>query len=212
MHDIFQNLRYATRQLLKAPGFAIVAVLTLALGIGANTAIFTLLDQALLRTLPVSHPEQLVRLRYFGANTGRIDAFGGDCARLLLLPDVSRPARQESGFRRHACQRSRRRSACSGTINPTWPPARWSAATTSTCWASVLRWGGCWCRRRRCPERQSGGRAQLQLLECALRRAIRESSTRRSTSTAIRSPSSVLPSRASTAPLRVTPQSCSCPS
>ena len=55
-----------------------MAVLTLALGIGANTAIFTLLDQALLRSLPVSHPEQLVRLRYVGSNTGSISAFGGD--------------------------------------------------------------------------------------------------------------------------------------
>jgi predicted permease len=78
MHAILSDLRYAVRQLLKSPGFAIVAVLTLALGIGANTAIFTLLDQALLRTLPVSHPEQLVRLRYFGSNTGHTSAFGGD--------------------------------------------------------------------------------------------------------------------------------------
>ena len=78
MHTILHDLRYGVRQLLKAPGFAIVAVLTLALGIGANTAIFTLLDQALLRRLPVSHPEQLVRLRYVGSNTGRINAFGGD--------------------------------------------------------------------------------------------------------------------------------------
>jgi putative ABC transport system permease protein len=73
-----QDLRYALRQMWKAPGFTAVAVLTLALGIGANTAIFTLLDQALLRTLPVSHPEQLVRLRYEGSNTGRINVFGGD--------------------------------------------------------------------------------------------------------------------------------------
>ena len=78
MHAILHELRYAFRQLRKSPGFAIVAVLTLALGIGANTAIFTLLDQALLRALPVSHPEQLVRLQYVGSNTGRINAFGGD--------------------------------------------------------------------------------------------------------------------------------------
>jgi len=78
MHEILNDLRYAARQLRKAPAFAAVAVLTLALGIGANTAIFTLLDQALLRALPVSHPEQLVRLRYVGSNTGHISAFGGD--------------------------------------------------------------------------------------------------------------------------------------
>jgi predicted permease len=78
MQSLLNDVRFALRQLLKSPAFAIVAILTLALGIGANTAIFTLLDQALLRTLPVSHPEQLVRLRYVGSNTGRINAFGGD--------------------------------------------------------------------------------------------------------------------------------------
>jgi putative ABC transport system permease protein len=75
---MLQDLRYALRQFRKAPAYAAIAVLTLALGIGANTAIFTLLDQALLRTLPVSHPEQLVRLRYVGSNTGSMSAFGGD--------------------------------------------------------------------------------------------------------------------------------------
>ncbi len=75
---MLQDLRYALRQFRKAPAYAAIAVFTLALGIGANTAIFTLLDQALLRTLPVSHPEQLVRLRYVGSNSGSMSAFGGD--------------------------------------------------------------------------------------------------------------------------------------
>jgi putative ABC transport system permease protein len=75
---MWQDLRFALRQLRKSPIFALVAVLTLALGIGANTAIFTLLDQALLRTLPVSHPEQLVRLRYTGAHVGNVNYYGGD--------------------------------------------------------------------------------------------------------------------------------------
>ena len=56
MHD----LKFAFRQLVKNPGFTIITVLTLALGIGANTAIFTLIDALLLRMLPVSHPERLV--------------------------------------------------------------------------------------------------------------------------------------------------------
>ena len=60
MRNIWNDLKFALRQLRRSPGFAVTAILTLALGIGANTAIFSLLDQALLRSLPVKDPGALV--------------------------------------------------------------------------------------------------------------------------------------------------------
>ncbi len=65
------DLRYALRTLAHAPAFSLVVVLTLALGIGANTAIFSLMDQLLLRLLPVERPEELVQLDGPGAFSGR---------------------------------------------------------------------------------------------------------------------------------------------
>ncbi|MGD0125180.1 MAG: ABC transporter permease [Terriglobia bacterium] len=62
MSTLFHDVRYGIRMLAKNPGFTAVAVLTLALGIGANTAIFSVMNAALVRRLPVANPEQLVRL------------------------------------------------------------------------------------------------------------------------------------------------------
>src|SRR6185503_4915197 len=62
METVWQDIRYAIRLLAKRPGFTVVAVLTLALGIGSNTAIFTAVDRALLRPFPYKNQEALVHL------------------------------------------------------------------------------------------------------------------------------------------------------
>ena len=91
MHTILQHLRqdlmYALRQLRRSPSFALVAVFTLALGIGANTAIFSLMDQALLRSLPVRDPQQLVVLEGTGkAWEGGSSSYGGDVEAYFSYP------------------------------------------------------------------------------------------------------------------------------
>ena len=70
MSTAIADLRYALRGLRRSPLFASVAILSLALGIGANTAIFTLIDQILLRKLPVKNPEELVMLYQSGPHSG----------------------------------------------------------------------------------------------------------------------------------------------
>ncbi|HEX2267921.1 MAG TPA: ABC transporter permease, partial [Pyrinomonadaceae bacterium] len=82
---MFQDLRYGLRMLLKKPGFTLIAVLSLALGIGANTAIFSLLDAVLLKSLPVQQPERLV-LFGNGQNLGMTNSFPNESWDLFSYP------------------------------------------------------------------------------------------------------------------------------
>src|SRR5487761_1898909 len=95
LQNLYQDARHGLRLLLLNPGFALVAILSLALGIGANTAIFQLLDAVRLRMLPVQHPEQLA--------TVRIEPFSGGGAFFNRYAEITNPQwelirAQQQGF------------------------------------------------------------------------------------------------------------------
>ena len=99
LDGIWQDVRLSLRSFLKTPGFTIVALVSLALGIGANTAIFTLINQVMLRALPVQNPEQLVSFgRALGGGiNGGIDLGANDLVPYAFAhPMESDPGRFES--------------------------------------------------------------------------------------------------------------------
>ena len=111
LHQLSQDVRYAIRGLARAPGFAIVSVLTLALGIGANTAIFSVVNGVLLRPLPFRHPEQLVmvtsqfakqKLDQFPVDAGEFIELRARTRAFNIARDFSRPARNCTDLRSSA--------------------------------------------------------------------------------------------------------------
>jgi predicted permease len=87
MGSYFQDLRFGARTLAKSPAFLIVAALSLALGIGANTAIFSLIEAVMLRALPVAHPQQLVLLTDPGSSGVAIDTTQRGVRSILSYPE-----------------------------------------------------------------------------------------------------------------------------
>lgn len=130
------TLRVILRGLGRTPGFTLTAILSLALGIGANTAIFSLLDQVLLRMLPVKNPRELVFLYSPGPTQGHYssDESGGPS---FTYPVFRELEKQQTPFTGLAAARRAAASVATGFLSPVFPRLRLRPAayqSTNTLW------------------------------------------------------------------------------
>ena len=175
------DLRFALRTFRKSPVFVVVALLSLALGIGANTAIFTLVDQLLLRLLPVKNPEQLVTL------WGRGDHYGGNNGPFKLsYPMYEDLPRQEPGLQRHVLQLGYRHEPQLRRQDRAYRRPTGQRELTSRCWAWVRRWDASSLPKTTRPRAAIRSGAELSLLDHAISPRIPASSAESSPSTGIR--------------------------
>jgi hypothetical protein len=133
MHTFWQDVRYGARLLLKNPGFAVIAVLTLALGIGANTALFSIVNGVLLSPLPYQQPERLVALY-----TSRMEFERGS----ISYPNFLDWRRETSTFSDLAAYRSERIapmiSIYLDKVSPNDWIQKWCLRPFSRCWVFGL--------------------------------------------------------------------------
>ena len=129
MHNVLQDLRFGIRQMVKAPGFAVATILTIALGIGATTSIFSLVNAVLLRPLPFAEPDHLVA-------AGPVNDRRPDTSLSVGRHELSRLLRlaaAESFFLRTGSV-SRQHVTLTGTGEPRHLDARWSPRISSRSW------------------------------------------------------------------------------
>ncbi len=140
MTHLLADLRLAARSLARAPLFTLVAVVSIALGIGANTAVFTLLDQVALRPLPVERPDELVQIHARGEeNYGGATGNGTE----LSWPMFRDFQDKAAGFAGVVGRVSTSMHVGHEGIAASAPRATWCRATSSRCSACRRRWAAC---------------------------------------------------------------------